>query len=644
MVGTAMISVVPGPIVSFITADSKTQGNWQGVYGADGYALANFTTQKTPAYATFAVQNEQNWTWASNTSDPRGLEMPGASGRIAAAWYQTSIFDFDVNVTDGNAHQIALYAVDWDATGRLESVQIIDASTNAVLSTQDISNFTGGIYRVWGISGHVKINVTWTGGANAVISGIFFGGGVSTTPSGPALSISKTHIGTFSQGQQGAAYTVMVSNGVGAGSTSGQVAVTETVPPGLALVSMAGTGWGCVSNTCTRSDLLSGGASYPSITVTVNVAINAISPQVNQVSVLVAGATAASTSDPTAIVSAGGGPSSASFLGFDSSTQGNWIGVYGQDGYSMALGTAQLPSYVPEVTPENQVNYLWAANTTDVRALRTDTTGDRLAATWYYNDPSPTFGIDVDVASTTPQRMALYAVDFTFHSRVETVQIVDASTGTPLDSETIANFTTGIYLVWNISGHVLINVTCDSGENAVISAVLFGGTNPLTTVHFLPFVASDSATQGKWQGVYGADGYALASVATQKNPTYASFQVQNQQNWTWASGSSDPRALQIPGGSGGVAATWFNATSFTFNVNVSDGATHQLALYTLDWDHQNRAETIQLVDANTNAVLNTQYVSNFTNGIYQVWDVSGPGEDNCHRDGRCKRFSKRDLF
>ena len=86
------------------------------------------------------------------------------------------------------------------------------------------------------------------------------------------------------QGQQGATYTVTVSNAASAGPTSGTVTVTDTIPSGLTLVSMAGPGWTCAANTCTRNDVLNGGSSYPAITVTVNVASNASSPQVNSVS------------------------------------------------------------------------------------------------------------------------------------------------------------------------------------------------------------------------------------------------------------------------------------------------------------------------------------------------------------------------
>ncbi len=121
----------------------------------------------------------------------------------------------------------------------------------------------------------------------------------------PLLSITKTHTGKFSPSQQGATYTVTVTN-TGGGATSGAVTVTESLPAGLTLVSMAGDGWSCPGgNICTRGDSLPGGTSYPSITVTVNVAYGAASPQVNAVSVSGGGTSAvASTTDPTVINSA----------------------------------------------------------------------------------------------------------------------------------------------------------------------------------------------------------------------------------------------------------------------------------------------------------------------------------------------------
>ncbi len=92
----------------------------------------------------------------------------------------------------------------------------------------------------------------------------------------PDLTITKSHIGNFFQGQTGATYTVTVNN-AGAGPTAGTVTVTDTLPAGLTATAMAGTGWTCTvaTLTCTRTDALAAGASYPAITLTVSVAANA---------------------------------------------------------------------------------------------------------------------------------------------------------------------------------------------------------------------------------------------------------------------------------------------------------------------------------------------------------------------------------
>ena len=119
------------------------------------------------------------------------------------------------------------------------------------------------------------------------------------TPAGTlaVLTVTKTHTGNFTFGQNGATHTVTVSNAAAAGPTSGTVTVTDVIPTALTLVSMSGTGWSCNANVCTRSDALAGGSSYPPITVTVNVAANAPSQVTNQVTVSGGGALGGGASD-----------------------------------------------------------------------------------------------------------------------------------------------------------------------------------------------------------------------------------------------------------------------------------------------------------------------------------------------------------
>jgi uncharacterized repeat protein (TIGR01451 family) len=96
-------------------------------------------------------------------------------------------------------------------------------------------------------------------------------------PPAPDLVISATHSGNFLQGQNGAQYTILVSN-QGSGPTNptaGPVIVTDSLPSGLFATAMSGTGWMCDAPSCVRVDALAAFSSYPAITLTVNVANDA---------------------------------------------------------------------------------------------------------------------------------------------------------------------------------------------------------------------------------------------------------------------------------------------------------------------------------------------------------------------------------
>ncbi|MGI5436832.1 hypothetical protein ACQEV4_04990 [Streptomyces shenzhenensis] len=96
---------------------------------------------------------------------------------------------------------------------------------------------------------------------------------ISYTLPPPTLAIAKTHTGNFTQGKQ-STYTITVRN-TGLGPTDGStVTVRDKLPRGLTARSITGTGWKCVraTLTCTRSDVLAPGDSYPPITLKVKVA------------------------------------------------------------------------------------------------------------------------------------------------------------------------------------------------------------------------------------------------------------------------------------------------------------------------------------------------------------------------------------
>ena len=88
----------------------------------------------------------------------------------------------DVDLTDGNTHDLELYFLDWDSTARSEQVQISNAATGAVLDTETVSSFHAGVYDNWQVSGNVVIKITKLTGANAVLSGLFIDAAINGNP------------------------------------------------------------------------------------------------------------------------------------------------------------------------------------------------------------------------------------------------------------------------------------------------------------------------------------------------------------------------------------------------------------------------------------------------------------------------------
>ena len=166
---------------SFVRVDTTTQGTWKSTYGTDGYNTIGDRTSY-PAYAQVNASNQLNYVWSASTSDLRGLQKAATIDRLAATWYATSIFTIDVNITDGATHGLALYCLDWDSTTRSQTFDVVDAVTNALLDTRNLSSFNAGKYLVWNVKGHVRINLTKTGGQSAVVSGLYFGPAMSSAP------------------------------------------------------------------------------------------------------------------------------------------------------------------------------------------------------------------------------------------------------------------------------------------------------------------------------------------------------------------------------------------------------------------------------------------------------------------------------
>lgn len=194
-----------GTAAQFIAVDNTTRGNWQGVYGFDGAVVVNDATV-LPAYALVAATGQLAYTWASAPSASSALARLSGPGRIAATWYSTTSFSVDMNFTDGKAHRVAVYCLDWDGVNtRSQKLEILDAVSKVVLDTRNATTFSNGVYFVWNLTGHIILRATQAAGANAVISGIFWGPGSAPVNQAPVVSAGANQSITLPAGQTSAA-------------------------------------------------------------------------------------------------------------------------------------------------------------------------------------------------------------------------------------------------------------------------------------------------------------------------------------------------------------------------------------------------------------------------------------------------------
>ena len=392
-------------------------------------------TASYPPYAQVVTTGNVSYVWDTAPTDVRALQRAVGNGRVAATWVADTTFDIDVNVTDGQVHQVAIYCMDWDSTERVQRIDVLNAVTGAVLDTRTIKAFSGGQYLVWNVSGGVTLRVTRIAGANGIVEGIFFGTANSTsamltTPSNGAAYVAPANV---------------VLNAT-ASTTSGTISKVEffqgATKLGEDLTSPYSLTW----------------PSVPAGTYTLTAkATNS------------AGGTA--TSDPVQILVAAGS-AAASFVRSDTTTKGNWRGTYGGDGFSVVGDTTSYPAYV-QVVPSGHFTWVWETATSDVRALQRSVGSGRVAAAWNASTP---FNVGVNVMDGQFHQLAIYCVDWDSTERVQRVDILNSVTGAVLDTRTVGAFNGGQWLVWNVTGGITLRVTTVAGVNGVIQGIFFGGT------------------------------------------------------------------------------------------------------------------------------------------------------------------------
>ncbi|HYM06953.1 MAG TPA: hypothetical protein VEU11_10370 [Terriglobales bacterium] len=172
----------------------------------------------------------------------------------------------------------------------------------------------------------------------------------------------------------------------------------------------------------------------------------------------------------------------------DIATKGKWITVYGNKGWALAdspnlVSTTPPPPVTAFSFPINEYPYTING---DGRDLQDPTKpGSFIAAVWFTPVGGDHFDIQLQFTDFQPHQFSVYCATWDGFQRTQFVAIYDGDNpGGPaldqqkLDDTVAPGFDTGVYLVWRVSGHVILRVTNDTADNptsrnAVISGIFF---------------------------------------------------------------------------------------------------------------------------------------------------------------------------
>lgn len=179
----------------------------------------------------------------------------------------------------------------------------------------------------------------------------------------------------------------------------------------------------------------------------------------------------------------------------------------------------------------------------------------------------------------------------------------------------------------NITAHS-ITLAMKAGE--CLSIVPHGtDMRRIRTIYELPasgtvaFNGRDNVTKGNWVNKYGKSGYIV--IGGKRNVT-SSISVNYTANHTemWDSNSTDTCAPYTSTKKDGRVAAGNTAVLHEIiDVKLKDRLKKKVSLYFLDWQHHHRQILVDVIDANTKKVLQSNVLSNFDKGIYFNYTISG---------------------
>ena len=234
----------------------------------------------------------------------------------------------------------------------------------------------------------------------------------------------------------------------------------------------------------------------------------------------------------------------AEYLGTDAETSGDWKGVYGTDGYSVIGGEDTLSGKVSHI---GATDVVWET-ADDARALFKGADSDERVAAAKTSELHQL--IDVDTGGKT-EKVSVYLLDYNNEGSQTLVEVIDPVTLECLTATTVNDYSSGIYVNFNITGHAQIRLTRLYNEDfsnvgaPYVAGVFFDAAGTATETSKAPVFTIQTYAEGKDGDKPGAGSAVVFKVkAMSRDCGMLSYQWQKSANgtdWTNIDGATDQK-------------------------------------------------------------------------------------------------------
>jgi hypothetical protein len=173
-------------LITTLTEDSITSGNWIGKYGKQGFAFFGYPkdviSKQLPDFVGDVILKKNGVVvWNASDSDRRILTAPGEIKKSAAAIITRDpnacdqTMTMDIALKENHPYHLSVYFLDWDKQNRRSAIELFDLKTlNIIAPVGMVRNYEEGKYVSFTYNKSIRIRINQVRGKNAAVSGIFF--------------------------------------------------------------------------------------------------------------------------------------------------------------------------------------------------------------------------------------------------------------------------------------------------------------------------------------------------------------------------------------------------------------------------------------------------------------------------------------